>query len=214
LDKKFSIIQTAITHFSEKGISGTRIADIADDLNISKKTLYLAFQSKHSLIESSFDQLLRQIDVTLDGIAYTSTPLSEKLGLYIEAIYNLVQPFSEITISEIRTDFPELSEKIKEFINNSIFNRYLHMLEKGQEQGELREGLSPTAAALIYRDAVTNYLTNRMKRDLPVKLTMQSDKIGFLMSYMMMIFRGLLTDNAAANFDHFIQQHPILSRFK
>ncbi len=54
-----SILNSALKLFAEKGFHGTSISDIAKEAEISKGLIYNYFNSKNSILESIFDELLR-----------------------------------------------------------------------------------------------------------------------------------------------------------
>lgn len=65
---KESILESAVALFAQKGYAGTAMADLADQLGISKATIYHYFQNKealfHALVDSLADDMERLLDET------------------------------------------------------------------------------------------------------------------------------------------------------
>lgn len=201
MDKKKLIINKAIELFSKKGIQDTQIIEIANQLGMSKKTIYLEFQSKEKLVEASFNVVLQELDSILNGIVQNEAIFVEKLANYLKTIYAFIERFSESTIEELRKDFPKIARQIQDFINESIFYRFKKLLELGEAEGALRPGISIISSTLIYRDAITSYLTNRVKRELPEYSQHLLKKNQLLATNLVTIFRGLLHDPVVTVFD-------------
>lgn len=84
-EKKAKILEASIRVFAKKGISNSKMIDIAEAAGIGKGTIYEYFQSKDEIVEASFqfflDGVENIISCRLTGVA---DPL-EKLSAYIFA---------------------------------------------------------------------------------------------------------------------------------
>ena len=69
--KRARIVEVAMRHFAERGFQDTRIADIADELNIAKGSIFQYFDSKQGLFLEVFKQAVSSFPTYLDAPADT-----------------------------------------------------------------------------------------------------------------------------------------------
>ncbi len=82
-EKKAKILEASIRVFAKKGISNTKMADIAEAADIGKGTIYEYFQSKDEIFEASFRFFLDGVENTFSRkLLGVADPL-EKLSAYI-----------------------------------------------------------------------------------------------------------------------------------
>ena len=84
-EKRAKILEASIHIFAKKGLSNTKMADIAEAANIGKGTVYEYFRSKGDILEASFRHFLEGVEKVFSGkLAGVADPL-EKLTAYILA---------------------------------------------------------------------------------------------------------------------------------
>ena len=83
MSKKLAIIGTAQRLFYERGIRATKMIDVANDLKISKKTLYLIFRSKELLVDATYMSMLEEINERVEKVVKGNASFQEKLVEYI-----------------------------------------------------------------------------------------------------------------------------------
>lgn len=140
--KKEKIIEVALKRFSHFGIEKTTMNDIADDLNISKASLYYYFPDKNSLfLEVAVSIMSEQLEKQQKSLEKASS-IPEGLMNMIDARLAFAEQFHMMKIQDLQIDyfykdkrFIELREKIRE--KEAIIIE--HFLDAGIERGELRE---------------------------------------------------------------------------
>ncbi|BBF45133.1 transcriptional regulator, TetR family [Lachnospiraceae bacterium KM106-2] len=128
------IIQTAIKAFNEKGLKFT-MDDIANELHISKKTIYKQFTNKEELLHALIDEAFREIKI-LEKNIYEDPKLStkEKIQKIIIALPVPYESFNSNRFLEIRQASPFLLEIMKEHLETG-WELTIKLLEQGMEEG-------------------------------------------------------------------------------
>lgn len=113
-EKRIKILESAKKRFAHFGMSKTTMAEIANDLSLSKALLYYYFPDKNSLYSAVLDYVMREQESDIDLIVSTVQDVEkaimiilEKRMEYIKKYYNLF----EYTFS-LSKDVPEDLEKV------------------------------------------------------------------------------------------------------
>lgn len=83
-DTEQLILQAAQKVFTEKGLAGARMQDIADKAGFNKALVHYYFTSKARLFELIFEQEFKTFFFDLVGIVSSDLPLFEKIERIIE----------------------------------------------------------------------------------------------------------------------------------
>ena len=78
------IFRAATEIFEEKGMTGTRMQDIADRAGINKALLHYYFRSKEKLFAAVFDKLAEKMFTRFAGILEKEMPLDEKIEYFFK----------------------------------------------------------------------------------------------------------------------------------
>ncbi|MCQ2065196.1 MAG: TetR/AcrR family transcriptional regulator [Bacteroidaceae bacterium] len=73
------IVAAAKTVFIRKGFDDTTMMDIADEADLSRRTLYAYFESKYDIYKAVIDSVMEQVLVKLGGIAALNLPPEQKI---------------------------------------------------------------------------------------------------------------------------------------
>jgi TetR/AcrR family transcriptional regulator len=134
------ILHAAQTVFTQKGMDGSRMQEIADEAGINKALLHYYFRSKQKLFEAIFSKVFSQIFPDIKSLVYSEKPIDEKLGVFIEKYIDLLlkNPFlPTFILKEVNRDPEFLASVIKkQGINPSDI---LQLLEKEMENGNIRK---------------------------------------------------------------------------
>lgn len=134
------ILNAAQTVFTQKGMDGTRMQEIADEAGINKALLHYYFRSKQKLFEAIFSKVFSQIFPDIKSLIYSEKPIDEKLGAFIEKYIDLLMrnPFlPTFILKEVNRDPEFLASVIKkQGINPADI---LQLLEKEMEKGQIRK---------------------------------------------------------------------------
>jgi len=146
------ILDAALQVFSEKGLEGARMEDIAEVAGVSKATIYLYFPSKVDV----FREMIRR---AIDGLARTTLETrgggapSEDLRALIGAFWREVRsPRFEAMYRLVRAkvnDFPELAREFALQVRVPISRVAREILDRGVADGSFRPGDNPVRVRML-----------------------------------------------------------------
>lgn len=109
-----AIIETAWKLFSEKGFENVKVSDIADQADISVKTLFTYFNSKEDILFAGEDELLEEI-ITAIHLRKHEASIFDSIACLIQKLIN----------DEDDPVAAEANELIKLIASNSVIQRRL-----------------------------------------------------------------------------------------
>lgn len=134
------ILNAAQTVFTQKGMDGARMQEIADEAGINKALLHYYFRTKQKLFEAIFRKVFQHIFPNINTFIRSELPIEEKLGIFVEKYIDLLlkNPFLPIFIlKEIHRDPEFLASVIK---NQGVNPQEVFaMFEKEMEAGNIRK---------------------------------------------------------------------------
>jgi AcrR family transcriptional regulator len=147
-------ILTVATHeFSEKGLSGARVDEIAERTNTSKRMIYYYFRSKEGLYRAVLERCYaqaRQIDTSLD---IDALPPEQALAELVRATFdyqNSHPDFVRIVMNENIHQGVHISRiaSIKTR-NRAVITVVQRLLERGVAAGRFRAGIDPVELHML-----------------------------------------------------------------
>lgn len=141
------IIEVATQEFSEKGLAGARIDDIAQAMRTSKRMIYYYFGSKEGLYVAVLEEAYRRIrqietELHLEDLA-PEDALRKLVGFTVD--YQLANPdFIRLVMNENihRGEFLAQSKTIQQ-LNVPVINAVRKVYERGVKAGVFRSGIDP-----------------------------------------------------------------------
>jgi AcrR family transcriptional regulator len=132
------ILKTALVLFNEKGLK-FRMDDIANELHISKKTIYKIIPDKKTLfdqmVDTIFDSVKEEERLMLeDESASTMEKLTKTLGAMPDQYYNI--NFQNLYV--LKEKYPKIYAHVQERIETG-WEQTIALLEKGMEEGVIRK---------------------------------------------------------------------------
>ncbi|WP_425256873.1 TetR/AcrR family transcriptional regulator [Rubrivivax sp. RP6-9] len=183
------IIDVATREFSEKGLAGARIDDIAEAMRTSKRMIYYYFGSKEGLYIAVLEEAYRRIraiesDLHLDDLA-PEDALRRLVGFTVD--YQLANPdFIRLVMTENihRGEYIAQSKAIQK-LNVPAIEGLRRVYERGVEAGVFRSGvdaidLHMSISALSFFNTANRHTFSLIfKRDLdtPAALIARRDSI-------------------------------------
>jgi len=136
------IVQAARTHFFSHGFRGVTMDDLAEELAISKKTLYAHFPSKIALLEAVLADKFAGVEAKLEEIA-SAYPHDFPAALH-ELLANTRRELDEIKppfVRDMRQKAPQVF-KIVERRRAELIQRFFGKLfVEGQRTGMVRKDI-------------------------------------------------------------------------
>jgi len=148
------ILDAALTLFTEKGFSSTRMVDVAKAAGISKGTLYLYFDSKESIFRDVVQQRITpQIDrlaQIVDEFDGSNADLLRNMinGWWMGIACTSLSAIPKIMVSE-SGNFPELAEYFTRTVVTRSRDLFSKVISRGMISGEFELYEAETVARLV-----------------------------------------------------------------
>lgn len=179
----------ARSHFFAHGFRSVTMDDLADELGMSKKTLYAAFPSKFDLLHAVLLEKFRHVEADLDQV--TSTVSTDVLGSLHRLLACMQRHTGEIQppfVRDIRREAPEVFKTVEDQRRKIIQRYFGRIFEEGRRAGIIRKDI-PTRLMIEMLVGVTEAIMNPAKMA-ELGLTPQT---GYL-SIVSVMLEGLLTE--------------------
>lgn len=149
------ILATAKERFFRVGLRALTMDDLAHDLGVSKKTLYVHFPSKSAIAEQIIDFIGRamrsRFDKILDDPALS---LSQKLCAIVEVIGANISKISPLMLRDLQREAPGLYQKIEELRQKNIPYVFGRLLQQGHDAGLVRPEIDISFATEFWLHAI------------------------------------------------------------
>lgn len=187
MTQKENIIHHASKMFVEQGIKAVRMDDIAQELSISKRTLYEMFNDKEELIYQS--------------IRYYSEEARERRLQYIRNISNSLEimvlslrdmidgaPLAGRIRRNMRRFYPSVYERLEQDVQSKSKEDLERWVAACVENGYFEKSVKIRFAVDVLHHSVHGMLVNTLDEERP------SNELVEMMSYSLLVFiRGLCT---------------------
>jgi AcrR family transcriptional regulator len=153
------ILAAAHAHFFAYGYSALILDDLARELGMSKKTLYIHFASKDVLVEEIFNEFSASLRAEADTIfADASLGFPAKMHRFGEAMLQRLTRLSPHFLRDLQRCAPQLYRKLEELRNQNIPLIFGRIVRQGQAAGIVRTGVDPAFAVEFWRSAIQSLL--------------------------------------------------------
>jgi AcrR family transcriptional regulator len=187
------IVTAARRHFFTHGFRAVTMDDLAEELGMSKKTLYAAFPSKLDLLRGVLSDKFHDVEADLDQV--TSEVSTDVLGALHQLLSCLQRHTSEIQppfVRDMRRETPEFFKLVEERRRQIIQRYFGKIFEEGRRAGIIRKDFS-TRLMIEMLVGVTEAIINPPKMA-ELGLTPRD---GYL-SVITVMLEGLLTEKGRA----------------
>ena len=149
------ILQAARHRFFRLGLRALTMDDLARDLGVSKKTLYVHFPSKSVIAEQIVDFIGRTMRSRFDKILDDPTlSLAQKLCAIVEVIGANIAQLSPSMLRDLQREAPGLYQKIEELRQKNIPYVFGRLLKQGHDAGLVRPEIDISFATEFWLHAV------------------------------------------------------------
>lgn len=129
------IMQAAVRLFTQKGIEGATIKDIAGKAGVAEGALYRHFASKEELASHLFSVNLQRFTERVEARVAAETGSADKLRAYVKAIFDEYEAEPELFYFLILAEHRELAPGDS---GNHPGKLLESIIRKGQAAGEIR----------------------------------------------------------------------------
>ncbi len=185
------IITESRRHFFAHGFRRVTMDDLAEELGMSKKTLYACFPSKTALVEAVIIEKFRGVDADLGRI--TSKASSDCLGTLHRLLACVQRHTEEIQppfVRDIRREAPDLFTVVESRRRDVIQRHFGKVFLEGRKAGLLRPDIPSRLAIEILLGAVQSIMNPPKMEELGL-----TPKSGFS-AIIRVVLEGLITEKA------------------
>lgn len=139
---KETIFKKSLELFTVNGFKSVTMDDIAHELGISKKTIYLHFSSKNELVKETVDFVFDSaIDRMKNIIGNCDNPIQEHFALKnsVAALFGL--NIRANTVYQFNKYYPRLAERVQKKRHDNYDFTILRNLNEGVEKGYYRDDI-------------------------------------------------------------------------
>ncbi|MCR4956169.1 MAG: TetR/AcrR family transcriptional regulator [Lachnospiraceae bacterium] len=132
------VLETAISVFNKKGMKFT-MDDVAAEASMSKKTIYVLFHDKNTMliemVDYCFDQIKESERKVLDDQRLSTVEKVKKiLGVLPEGYKNV--DFSQLY--QLKDKYPDIYQRLEERLESG-WEETLNLMKQGMEEGSIRK---------------------------------------------------------------------------
>ncbi len=131
---KQRILSYAYDIFLQRGVRSITIDQIARDLGISKKTVYLHFDKKADIVHDVCQIFVEEDQKCCEEISQTAIDAVDELVRLIRRMINIFQKISPQIIYEIRKYYPDAWNVIEKEISVFFLDKVIKNLERGIQE--------------------------------------------------------------------------------
>jgi AcrR family transcriptional regulator len=140
MELKERIIENASTLFFRNGIKSITMSDIANEMGISKRTLYEVFRDKEQLLEECLDFHHAKTDKEIEKLINNSKNIIDVLmRLYAKNFHQVLSV--KFLVNDLKKYHAHLYRRIEERRKEDMCN-FIPFLKKGVEQGLIRNDIN------------------------------------------------------------------------
>ncbi len=134
-------------YFQNNGITNISMSGLANEMGISKTTLYNHFKSKEEMVECAINYKLNNIKEYQSVLENITLPYTERYRKSM--LFFCVQTFdlSSLILTQIENDYPTVWKKVRVFIRN-VMQDLISYYEIGIEIGVFKKDANPLLLSL------------------------------------------------------------------
>jgi AcrR family transcriptional regulator len=159
---KEKIIKKATDMFLKLGFKSVTMDDIANEMCISKKTIYKYFSNKEKLIEEGTEVVHQKIHDLMDEIVAKNFNAIEENFQMREMFKEMFQSFDQSPAYQLKKHYPEIYEKMMCNEIEDCSQMFRQNIEKGITQGLYRKETDVEAAVKFYYTLIFSINENTM----------------------------------------------------
>lgn len=185
------IITESRRHFFAHGFRSVTMDDLAQELAMSKKTLYACFPSKTALLEAVIHNKFRSINTDLARITSdASSDCLDALHRLLACVQGHMEEIRPPFVRDIRREAPDLFEVVESRRRDVIQRHFGKVFLEGRKAGLIRQDIPPKLAIEILLGAVQAIMNPPKMEELGL-----TPKSGFS-AIIRVVLEGLTTEKA------------------
>ncbi len=200
--EKERIMEAAREKFFSHGPSSVTVDELAEDLGMSKKTLYKFFPSKEAIVGAVVRYTMAHAAARVNAIVGSNEEFDQKLLQLMTFLGRLLGNTSRRFPVEMKRSYPDLWREIEMFRRDHILSALKKMFVQGKQEGYFRKEVNVDIFILMFTQSVEGIVN-------PTTLSEHSFSTSeAILNIFSILFGGALTDEARAKFEFHHTQIP------
>lgn len=151
-----TILKKATDLFLKYGFKSVTMDDIANDLGISKKTIYVNYENKSDLVYAVVNYLFEEIIKIINNIKDQQlNPIHQSYSIH-ETVSQLLKDENESIDYQLKKYFPEIYEKNNCTRSSLLQNSISNNLTKGISEGYYRKDIDIDFISRFFLTTITS----------------------------------------------------------
>lgn len=200
IEEQEKILTSVEEKVFSQGFTKVTVEEIAQDLGMSKKTIYKFFPSKEDIMRALMRMNMRRLEKQVISIVESDKPFEEKFTAFFGTLGRITSKISRPLLRDIQKHIPELGKEIDEFRREKIFGRLRSMFTQAKDEGFLRKDLNEDIFMMMFINSVQNIVTPSVLAEHSFSASEAARQI------FQTLFEGILTDESRTRF-HFFELH-------
>ena len=198
------ILKKSLELFTKNGFKSVTMDEIANELGISKKTIYQYFASKNALVEATVDFVFDSAIGKIKELAGScETPIHEHFEMK-NCLGDLFgQNIEASAIYQFNKYYPKLAERIQKKKHENYDFTILRNLRQGVEQGYYRKDLDIDFVGKIFFASSTAFFSDEMFVNL--HSTQSIDELNY--KFLEYHLRGIVTPKGLEILEQLLKNH-------
>jgi AcrR family transcriptional regulator len=147
--KKENICHAAFELFSTHGIQKVSMAEIAKKANVSQVTIYNYFGSKDELLRHVIVEFMDNKWKEFEELLESNIPFPQKIEQMIFDKSETAKMLNPEFLKSVMSNNEDIQRLIEDFYKNKALPGLMKIIEQGQKEGYVKEGIS-NEAILFY----------------------------------------------------------------
>ena len=202
IDLKNRILNKANELFNQFGFNKVTMKEIADDMGMSKKTLYKFFEGKEQIVREIIDSIRCNIDEYLEKLwADENLDFVEKISSMMKFIRSQVPAMKNPLAEDLKKNNPELWNEVVETRKKYVRDKYSRLIREGIKNGDVRNQVYEEVVMLMYINAIHNIMVPDVLSELPLNPEQVFDTITSV------LFLGIFTEEGRKKYkQHMLEE--------
>ena len=165
------VVAVARRQFFAHGFRSVSMDDLAAELGMSKKTLYVSFSSKVALIEAVLKDKFREVEADLKQLAKgQASDVETALHQFLDCLQRHTAEIQPAFVRDIGRETPELFQLIEQRRRELIRSYFGALFEDGKKAGMIRTDIPTHLIIEILLGAVQAIMNPSKLRELDLTL--------------------------------------------
>lgn len=158
------LIPKILAIFLHYGLKSVTMDDLARELGISKKTLYLHFNDKAHVVGEAVRYMIKGHQRSMEELKAKNgmNAIDDLLKMSIFISMHMQSLHPSVTY-DLKKYYPLVWEEVEQFKRKTIFSYVLENINQGIDEGLFSKALKPAIIAEIYMSSIDQLTTGSMQ---------------------------------------------------